>query len=59
MDKLCKSNPDEFQLEFSNEWGNAYIFPKKLVSIRKPKKLTQAQKKHLKNIGFGNRSNSL
>lgn len=49
MDKLCKSNPDIFQLDEYDESSKTYLFPKKLVSIRRPVKLTAKQKEARKN----------
>jgi hypothetical protein len=49
MDKLCKSNPNIFQLDEYDDNSKTYLLPKKLVSIHKPKKFTAKQIEARKN----------
>lgn len=43
MDELCKNNP-EFRTEKQDDISRTYVCPKRLVSIRKPPRLSGEQR---------------
>ena len=55
LDGFCKKRPDLYKLDEKDECSKTYVFPKKLVSLRAPRILTQKQKEHLSEIGFRKR----
>ena len=50
MDKLHKEFPDIIRLKSWTEVSKTYVLPKKLVRIGKPKVLSEAQLRHLKEL---------
>ena len=44
LDKFCEQFPDQFKLETKDEHSKTYIIPKKYISIRGPKVITEEQK---------------
>jgi hypothetical protein len=42
--KLNKEFPDEYRLIRKDKYGASYEIPKNLISIRRPRKMTEAQK---------------
>ena len=50
MDKLHKEFPDIIRLKSWTEVSKTYVLPKKLVRIGKPKVLSGAQLRHLKEL---------
>lgn len=53
LDTYCKKRPDIYKLDEVDSPSKTYTFPKKYISLRLPKVLTQKQKEHLSEIGFG------
>lgn len=52
LDKLCKEYPQEFSLRTKDNTGSkTYIIPKRYVSIRGPRKLSEQQKNDMKKRG--------
>jgi len=47
LDRLCKSNPDNYKLEKKDAYSRTYITDKRLISFRTPSKskMTEEQKK--------------
>lgn len=50
MDKLCERRPDLYRCTERDDIGAYYEAPKKLISFRVPRELSEAQKKHLENM---------
>lgn len=48
LDGLCKKHPDAFKCKKQDKYSKTYIVPKKLVSIRAPKILSEEQKQKLR-----------
>jgi len=52
LDEFCKKRPDLYKLIEKDLPSKTYTFPKKYISIRLPKVLSQKQKEHLLEVGF-------
>jgi len=52
LDTYCKKRPDLYRLDEVDLPSKTYIFPKKLLSIRCPKRLTEAQKEQFRKMGL-------
>ena len=50
MDKLHKEFPDKIRLKSWTEVSKTYVLPKNLVRIGKPRILSEAQLRHLKEL---------
>lgn len=51
LDNFCKKRPDLYKLEEDDPPSKTYIFPKRLISIRLPRILTEEQKDRLTEVG--------
>lgn len=56
LDTYCKKRPDLYKLDEEDSPSKTYTFPKKYISIRLPKVLTEEQRKQL--IERGRRINA-
>ena len=56
LDTYCKKRPDIYKLDEVDSPSKTYTFPKKLISLRIPKVLTEEQRKQL--IERGRRLNA-
>ena len=52
LNGFCKKRPDLYRLDEVDLPSKTYIFPKKLVSVRCPKRLTEAQKEQFRKMGL-------
>ena len=50
MDKLCKEFPEVICLKSWTEVSKTYVLPKSLVRIGKPRTLSEAQLRHLREL---------
>ena len=50
MDKLCKEFPEVIRIKSWTEVSKTYVLPKNLVKIGKPRKLSEAQLRHLREL---------
>ena len=50
MDKLCKEFQEVIRLKSWTEVSKTYVLPKNLVRISKPRRLSEAQLRHLQEL---------
>ena len=50
MDKLCNEFPEIIRLKSWTEISKTYVLPKNLVKIGKPRTLSEAQLRHLREL---------
>lgn len=51
LDKLCKAAPENYKLIREDEVSKTYVFPKNLISLRKPMRKRNLTDEERKNIG--------
>lgn len=52
LDGFCKKRPDLYKLIEKDPPSKTYTFPKKYISLRLPRILTDKQKKHLDEVNL-------
>ena len=48
LDKLCEKHPDLYKVKEQDDYSKTYIIPKKYISFRAPRFLTEEQKQKIK-----------
>lgn len=56
MDKLCASRPDVFSLAHDDGVSKTYLCPKKCVRMNAPRRVSESQREHLRQIAKGRKA---